>query len=311
MKFSKMAECYLFNFFCLGQSAFNPRDQPNKNGSWEKIILHFVPTVVLCVLTSSLSYGLYVRRLHLCSQAEKNFLDFIWFLLEQALAGTIAISSMRMYNILPVTYVRLRLIERACRRKMKAVVDVHALDRAYKRKVWLLLGIFGITLLGKLRLTSTRTAFIETCLHMIQTIVVVVPVLHTLFYISVFGCFQKTLSDHVAEIAKRKIACCNNGDIISRKLVQCRQIHYQLWSCIDFFNEHFGWTLVLISSYYIYYIMWSIFNIFYTIYVGGFQQEIQRNWFACFRVKFICVWFLVFSSFRGLLSLTFQRCGTK
>lgn len=262
MDFRKVVDDYIFAFFLLGQSSYNPR---LKVATVKGNVFNYIPAAAYWLLTASVSiFSLFVEYTF---HHERNFsvlLSHLWVLIEQTVAITIFGSCFYYASLLPSIWLELENLERGLRLKLNIVIDFNEIRLRFRRKMLVIMVMQIVSTITRLPFFVPDASLAMTITYKVQALAAHLPVYHALFYIVVLRQFEHEFSAHVSAISNQDFRS-NNRPVLTRnaalmrQLRQWRQAHHQLRNCFDLFNEYFGWILVASCMYMLYYIIWSIY----------------------------------------------------
>lgn len=278
MELSEFSRKYLFIFYVIGQSAFNPK-QCTKIRTRKQIVVQNIPIIVIghIVILTTLS-GITFQNIDTEEFSPINIFFGNTFLLLMCTTNMIAfVQNIRYQNNLKNIINKFAVIEQIFTGRLCIPLSLSKFFRHFRGKVLVCLSLYSMAFAIMLAINTYQERTMKVTLHIFLLMFLgIVASLHALLYIEMEHFFISFFVDNIELAVKTRHAHVlfyedKSTSAVIMQLGYYKHVHFKLWDISQTIGRHFGWILILIcmqsfvdatyTAYWIYRFIWVEFDI--------------------------------------------------
>lgn len=245
---SKTSDKYLYWFYLLGLSVYNPRDtKPSKGCTLIRKSIPSICFLLITILSASLSFDLYVKR----SITLNDCLHSVYLMFTLTTGFMVFKRSSFLRGDTKYIWAYLIDLDQLTFNRLKLDVNFKKFTHIYKRKLLCMIFFFGCYLAFKIFYRMLVGKAIRQLGALILLLITLGVNFHILFYVELFNFIFQTINQYTL---KKNLSTQTDAVIVdvnfNEKTVHLFQtlklIHFKLWTCVRLINSDFGATLVLL-----------------------------------------------------------------
>lgn len=261
MELSPISERYLFIFFLLGHSTFNPYSYKSRC----LVRFNFLPSILFLIITVSLSifsltfqywYDQFFRRtvdkVISCLFIMSAFLSCLTIL------HRTTITNKKLQNL----WHKFQVIEEFTNRRRKGKMCFQPFIKSYFRKVCIVLVFYVLHVYVKVINRFSSNDIINKSPVLILQLITNIALLHIIFYVDLLTYIVLALNEN-ANVAFEHNSIVDLYDMnikdILAKYRLYKHAHYLIWDISQFINVYFGWILLAL-------LLQNFINVIYSAY---------------------------------------------
>lgn len=250
METTRMAKKYLYPFFILGQSSYNPRQKSTVKIQAKKMFpfSHYIPSTIFFIVTVAIGVastdGVSANEFNL------NYAIF-WVFIGGKMVTCITVLMCTPFfdNKLKDLCSQFVALEQYCNDVLHANWSLRPMERCYWLDVTVIYTLFVIRSVIKAiyrerNTTSLRHLAAYTLIGLSN-----IAITHIIFYVSLLNLsivnINRCLSEsHECGELRDTTNTANQVDAIYRKIEIIKCLHQKLWRIVNGIESNFGWMLV-------------------------------------------------------------------
>lgn len=248
MEFSEIARKYLFVFFILGQSSYNPRAGVRSEMSTIQI-LYFIPSTIYLFLTLLLSFievhGIYNY------QFTFDYVIYVYFILSKIVTCFVILTSTPFFNKykLKKLWSKFESMEQCSTKVLQLKWSFVEFERMYKREVWITILFFFGRLLCKLMFRDDKRLIWRHIRVCVLNGFSLISILHILFYVELLSHMLKSTNASLIKTFRSngifQVEQTNRNSVDHAYIEIYKRLHFSLWQITQLIKINFGWILVI------------------------------------------------------------------
>lgn len=245
--FLGVSKKYLFIFFILGQSSFNPHSNTDKKSFFFKF-LHFLPSVLFILLTYATGVTCFYGFRMTDMSVDKVIYAII--IITRLVTCTILMQRTPFFDTqMKVLITKLVKMEYFASHGLRFQLSYIVFDRNYCQKVRIILASYVTLVCAKFLTRVSDINYVRQISALFLLLTTTLAILHILFYVYLMKCVIAQISRNVVNMFHRKIVQIQEfkewKNLISvENFRNFKQAHFKLWELTDLVNDQFGWILV-------------------------------------------------------------------
>lgn len=260
MELSPLSERYLFIFFLLGHSSFNP--YASKSGLWNK--LNAIPSTIFLIVSTVLSVFSLVFQ-YLFDKFHTRTVDKVisCLFIVSAFVSCIAIlmRSALFNKKIPNLWYKFQVIEEFANRRRRQKMCFRPFIQSFFRKVCIILAFYILHVYVKVVYRFSSNDMVNKTSVLTLQFITLISILHVAFYVDLLTYIVAAINENVNFAFQREIFDLSNWNMknVMENFRLYKHAHYLMWDISQFINQHFGWVLLSL-------LLQNFINIIYSAY---------------------------------------------
>lgn len=258
MDLTELVNRYVFTFFFIGYSAYNPREhkqiigkipQRCRTNAKQSARIIILGIFIQIVAFSGMSFQNHSASNPDMGQANMFFGNF--FVVTFWITNTsVVLQNLIFQNNLPMVHKKMEIIDEIFIGKLRRRPEYTKYAKKYMRNVFTCFVVLTMSVVVMIALNLNFDIDSSVSLHIyLLTYLSIAANMHALFYIDLVNFFGRFYVENVELAGKARVSHVMFGrsddvSIVIAQLTYFKHVHFKLWDISMVLSEHFGWNLM-------------------------------------------------------------------